>query len=64
MPKCKTENKTVEINIDMDINTYIVIPGIKFKFSSTTKKYGTSQLLQVLDEKQFQDNCSISRGTS
>ena len=48
MPQTNTENKTVEIKIGMDIQTYIIIPGIKLKFLSTKK------LFQVLGGKQLQ----------
>ena len=56
MPTNKAENKTVEIKMDnIDIQTNIIIPGIEFKFLSTKQnEYGTSQLVQVLDEQQFQ----------
>ena len=55
MPKNKTDNKTVEIKMDtLDIQTNIIIPGIKLKSLATKKnEYGTNQLFQVLGEKQL-----------
>ena len=39
----------------LDIQTNIIIPGIKLRFLPTKKnEYGTSELFQVLDEKQLQ----------
>ena len=56
MPKNKTENNTVEIKMDtLDIQTDIIIPGIKLKFLSTKKnEHGTNILFQTLGEQQLQ----------
>ena len=56
MPKNKTDNRTVEIKKDdqLDIQADIIIFGMKSKFAPTKRnEYGTNQLFQVLDETQL-----------
>ena len=57
MPKTKSENQTLEIEMDtIDIQTDTIISGIKLKSLCTKRnEYGTKQLFQVLDEKQLED---------
>ena len=55
MPKRKTGNKTVAINIDMDIKTNVLISGISLKSYLLRNNYGESNLSQVVDERQLQD---------
>ena len=52
MPK----SKSVDIKINqLDVQTDIVIPGIKLKFLSAKKNdYGENNLFQVFGEKQLQ----------
>ena len=55
--KKKTDNRTVEINMDdkLYIQTYVIISEIKLNCLSTKRHdYGTTQLFQVLDEKQLE----------
>ena len=50
MPKNKTDNKTVEIKMGtLDVQTNIIVPGIRLKSLSTKNEYGTSQLFHVLE---------------
>ena len=55
MPKHKTDNRTAELKVDdhLDIQTDIIMYGIKLKFPPA-KKYGTNQLVQALDEQQLE----------
>ena len=58
MPKKnKTENTTMEIKMNnLDIQTNVNFPGIKFRIPIYQEHgYGTSQLVQILDETQLQD---------
>ena len=59
MPKTKSDNRTVEIKMDdkLDIQTYIIISGIKLSSLLATSDYGTNQLSQVLGEKQLEYIC-------
>ena len=63
MPNNKTENKTVEIKMDtLDLQTNIIIPGIKLIWLSNKNEYGTSQLFQKLDEKQLEYIFKLAEG--
>ena len=54
MLKNKTENKTVEIIMDtLDIQTDIIIPGMKLRFLSTKNEYGTFQLFKYWVKNNF-----------
>ena len=55
MSKAKSQPElTIELN--MDIETNIVIHGIKLKYLSEKKnEYGTNHMFQVLDERQLKD---------
>ena len=56
MPKTKSENKAVEIEMDdIAIQTNIIQTGIKLKSLSTKKEYGTNQRFQILGEMQYED---------
>ena len=41
----------------LDIQTYIIISGIKLSSLLATSDYGTNQLSQVLGEKQLEYIC-------
>ena len=54
MLKNKTEHKTVEIIMDtLDIQTDIIIPGMKLRFLSTKNEYGTFQLFKYWVKNNF-----------
>ena len=46
----------------LDVQTNIIIPGIKLEFYLRNNGYGTSQLFQVLDEQQLQHICKLAEG--